>query len=226
MTLYINSPQWFAGVDSVIELLSIIVAFMVCLYSYKVYRLTKQKNYFFFSGAFFLVGVSYIFKIISELVIYSRYVEQKIIGPFIVSRTVLEQVTWVHTYSHTIFRLLLMFAFFILLVVALKVKKKQTLILLTYFMVLVTLVSSYAHFVFHLTHVIMLSMLVFHFYHNYLKRKTRQALFVTLAFLSILISHIVLVFMMYDPNIYAIGEVFQLIGFGILLYAFILVTRK
>jgi hypothetical protein len=49
---------------------------------------------------------------------------------------------------------------------------------------------------------------------------------VTLAFLGMLVSNIVMTFMMYDPNIYAIGEFIQLLGFGLLLYAFILVKKN
>ncbi len=226
MTLYINSPAWFSGIDSAIELLVIVVAFIVAAYGYKVYILSNQKKYKYFAAAFGLIGLSYIFKIISELVIYKKETVMQSIGPFLISRVVIEPVIWVHVSTHTIFRLLNLFAFFVLLVVMLDIKNKQTLILLTYFMILVTVVSVYAHIIFYLTQILLTAMLLLHFYNNYQKHRTRQSLLVTLAFMGMFISNILLTFMMYDPNIYAIGEAFQLAGFSMLLYAFILVKKK
>lgn len=224
--MHIYGPDWFHGIDTTIEILSIAVAFMVSLYAYKIYKLTKQKKYAYFSAAFMLASIAYIFKVISEVVIYSHYVEQHILGPFVISKTVIQPVTWIHNYAHSLFSLLLLFSTFILLMVTLEVKNKHLLVLLTYFMVIITLISDSAPFIFHLTNVLMLSMLVLHYYNNHARIQTKQSLYVTLAFLSMLISHIILIFKEYDPDIYATGLLFQLIGFGTLLYAFILVKRK
>ncbi|MBW2966903.1 hypothetical protein KY362_00295 [Candidatus Woesearchaeota archaeon] len=225
MTLYINSPQWFQGIDATIELLAIVVAFLIAGFGYKIYRITRQKNYQYFSISFLLMGISFIFKIISELVIYSSYIEQKIIGPYIISRTVTEPITWIHTYAHSTFKVLATFAFFILLAVTLKIHDKKVLFLLTYFMAAITLASIVIPFLFHLTHIMILALLVHKYYHNYLENQKKQALMVTLAFLAIFASHIMFLFMLYDPNLYAIGLVMQLAGFILLLYTFILVKK-
>jgi hypothetical protein len=47
-----------------------------------------------------------------------------------------------------------------------------------------------------------------------------------LAFTGMLASNILLMFKMYSPNIYAIAEGFQLLGFLMLLYTLILVRKK
>lgn len=226
MTLYINSPSWFMGIDSIFELLSLIVAFIVAGYSYKAYRLTQQKKYRHFSTAFLLIGISFIFKIISELAIYEKETVLQKLGPLLITRTFLEPMTWIHVYSHTIFRLLSLFAFFILLVVTMDIKDKQTYVLLTYFLLLVTFVSIYAHIIFYITQLLLIAMLTLHHYNNYIKHKRHNALFVTLAFLGLFVSNVVLIFMMYNPLIYAIGEALQLVAFGLLLYAFIMVIKK
>ena len=226
MGLYINSPQWFAGIDSGIESLSLIVALIVSWYSYKVYRLSGEKKYKYFAAAFLLSGIAYIFKIASQVIIYEKEKVLQQIGPFLVARTVLEPVTWLHTYSYAVFSILVLFSMLILLAVAFRIHDKPTLILLTYFMVIITLLTGHAMPVLHLTLALMAAMLVFHFYTNYAKNKACQALFVTLAFLSIFFSHVVMMFMMYNPTIYVASEVLQLVGFCLLLYAFILVRKK
>jgi hypothetical protein len=226
MAIFINSPEWFQGIDSIIELLSLCVAFVIAWYGYKIYKLSSQKKYKYFSIGFLLIGISYIFEALSEIAVYNKYVAQKIVGPFLISRTVIEPITWIHTYSTTIFRLLLLFAFMILVLVTLDIKNKPTIILLTYFILLVTFVSMYAHMLFYITLLFLIGLLLVHYYHNYIKLKTCQSMFVAIAFLTIFVSNFVLTFMMYDPNIYVAGEAFQLTGFGILLYAFILVKRN
>ncbi|MBW2971981.1 hypothetical protein KY359_02995 [Candidatus Woesearchaeota archaeon] len=226
MALYLNSPEWFAGIDSSIEFLSLIVALLVSWYAYKVYRLSGERKYKHFAIAFILAGVAYIFKILSQIIIYEKELVLQRIGPFLVSRTVLEPVTWLHTYSYTIFSLLMLFFMLLLIIVTFRIKDKPTLILLTYFIVVLTLASSRAQGLLHITLALMAALLVFHFYTNYDRHKTRQALFVTLAFLGILFSHIVMIFMVYDPKIYVAGEALQLAGFLSLMYAFILVRKK
>ncbi len=226
MTLYINSPQWFAGIDSGIEFLSLVVALMVSWYGYKIYRLSGERKYKHFASAFLLAGIAYVFKIISQITLYEKELVRQRIGPFLVSRTVLEPVSWLHTYSYVIFGLLILFSLLLLLIVTLRINDRPTLILLTYFMIVVTLASIKAQVLLHITLALMAALLVFHFYTNYAKNKARQALFVTLAFLGILLSHIVMIFMVYDPNIYVAGEALQLTGFLLLMYAFILVRKK
>jgi hypothetical protein len=226
MGVYINSPEWFAGIDSGIESLSLIVALIVSWYSYKVYRLSGEKRYKHFSAAFLLSGIAYLFKIASQLIIYKKVMVLQEIGPFLVSRKVLEPVTWLHTYSYAVFSILMLFSMLILLAVAFRIHDKPTLILLTYFMVIITLLTGHALPVLHLTLALMAVMLVFHFYTNYAKNHACQALYVTLAFLSIFFSHVVMMFMMYNTTIYVVSEVLQLVGFGLLLYAFILVRKK
>jgi hypothetical protein len=226
MALYINSPEWFAGIDSGIEVLSLIVAFAVSWYSYKVYRLSGEKKYKHFAAAFLLSGAAYIFKIASQIIIYEKEKVLQQIGPFLVARTVLEPVTWLHTYSYAIFSILMLFSMLVLLAVAFRIHDKPTLVLMTYFMVVITILAGHAVPILHITLALMAAMLVFHFYNNYSHNKKCQALFVTLAFLSIFLSHSVMIFMMYNPTIYVMSEVLQLAGFGLLLYAFILVRKK
>lgn len=226
MAVYVNSPMWFRGVDSVIEFLSLAVAFVISLYGFKAYKITKQKNYLYFSIAFLLTAVAYVFKIISELVIYSRYVEKRIVGPFVFSRIVVEPVIWIHTYAHIIFQFLLTFALLLLLIVVYKINNKQTTILLLSFAAAATLAGHLVQLVFHFTISAFILLLVCHFYKNYKGKKTTNSLLVMLAFIGMLASNILFMFKMYDSNIYAIAEGFQLLGFLTLLYTLILVRKK
>jgi hypothetical protein len=62
----------FYGIDSLVEFLIIIVAFVISYYSHKVYKIINQKNYKYFSLAFLFLGISFIFKILSNLTIIHK----------------------------------------------------------------------------------------------------------------------------------------------------------
>ena len=70
MACYSQIPFWFYGVDSMFEVFSLVVALLIAFFSYRVYTHTKQRNQFYFSVAFLALGVSYLFKVVSNIMVY------------------------------------------------------------------------------------------------------------------------------------------------------------
>ena len=66
MLKFYFSPEWFHGIDSIFEIVSIIVALLIALYAYKIYKFSKVNKYKFFSWAFLLIAIAYIFKILTN----------------------------------------------------------------------------------------------------------------------------------------------------------------
>ncbi len=58
------SPTWFYGLDSVFELVSLFVSFLIFVYALRLYRFSGEKKYKFFSFSFLSITLAYIFKII------------------------------------------------------------------------------------------------------------------------------------------------------------------
>lgn len=202
----------FYGIDSLIELLIILVACVISLYSHKIYKIIKEHNYRFFSWAFLLIAVSFVFKILSNFTIYQRI---KIEGINFVY-TVLSQPSYIpiiNFVSFTFYKIFYLLGFLILFLLLTKTEKKQNVFLFIYLSILAILFSIYFNFVFHLTIILILIFLTIHFYENHKNHRTTNSLLVFIGFLIILISHIFMVFSDMHSLFYLISEGLMLIAF-------------
>jgi hypothetical protein len=201
----------FYGIDSLIEILIVIVASIISLYSHKIYKIVKEQNYRFFSWAFLLIAISFIFKILSNFTIYQRIKIQGINFVY----TVLSQPNYVPILdfiSFTLYKIFYLLGFLILFLILTKTENKQKVFLFIYLSILAILFSIYFNFVFHITLVLILVFLTIHFYENHKNHRTTNTFLVFIAFLIILISHLVMIFSDMDHLDYMFAEGLLLIA--------------
>src|SRR3989338_10494791 len=77
---YVFSPDWFYGFDSVIELIAVIASILLVYYSYKCFKLDKEKKYLYFSAAFLSLTFGFIAKITGTLAIYMPAITRTPLG--------------------------------------------------------------------------------------------------------------------------------------------------
>src|SRR3989338_6643154 len=77
---YVFSPNWFYGFDSVIESIAVLVSVLLVYYSYKCFKLTKEKKYLYFSTAFLSLTIAFIAKIVGTLAFYRPSITRSAIG--------------------------------------------------------------------------------------------------------------------------------------------------
>ena len=222
MASFVFYPEWFLGIDHVFELISMIVGFLLSFFAYKAYRLTDQRNYKFFSAAFGLIGVSFIFKILSTLVTHRPFVGVvKGVPGVAVAIQALEKVGWAHIGSFLMHQWLMMLAFFILLVMAWRIKNKSIIILFCYLTAISVVLGLYYYHVMPFT----LALLTGFTYNHYRivsnKRKSKNSILVARAFLLLFLAQIILLFVKYRSLFYVAGEAIQLGGFLIFLWLYI-----
>ncbi len=206
----------FYGIDSALDLLIALVAFLIAYQSNKVYKLIREKNYQFFSWAFLSIGIAFIAKIFANLTITHKVVFQQ--ANFIISITrELQEMQLINFFGFILYKIFLLIGFLILFLIVTKTNKKEDVILYSYFAVITVLFSIYFNFVFHLALIIILTALTIHFYNNYKKSNSSRGFKVYLAFLFILISHAVDLFYGLHIFVYLVGEILVFIGFIILL---------
>lgn len=215
----------FYGIDSLIELLIVIVSFVISYYSYHVYKLIKEKNYKFFSFAFFAIGFSFIFKIASNFTIMNRVIVERANFIFVIWSQ-LQYMQMINFLSFTFYKIFHVMGFLILFLIVTRTKKKGEIILFLYLSILAVLLSIYFNFIFHITLMFLLIFLTYHFYENYTRHKNQNTELVFIAFLIILVSHSFFVFSDMNSLFYLIGEGLLLIGFLSLLTNQIIIKRK
>ncbi len=96
-------------------------------------------------------------------------------------------------------------------------------VLLAYFILITTYFSNSAYYLFHTTVLLLLIPIVIHYYKNCKKTKDGPASFILWSFMTLAISQLLFIFG--RVSLYIIAELTQLIGYSLLLIAFIMVLR-
>src|SRR3989339_586586 len=76
----IYSPTWFYGKDIVFDIINVFVLFLIAFFVRKYYKLAENKNYLYLAISFFMVGVSFLFKIMMNFTIYYHILETRDFG--------------------------------------------------------------------------------------------------------------------------------------------------
>lgn len=202
----------FYGIDSLIELLIIAVSLIIFIYSNKIYKIVKDKNYKFFSLAFLAVAISFAFKILSNFTILNR-VQIRGANFIYIVFTQFRYMEIINFISFILYKSFLLLGFLILFLIVTKTEDKEKIFFFVYLSIIAILFSIYFNFVFHITLVFLMLFLTLHFYENYKDHKRVNSLLVFVAFLIILISHIFFIFSDMYSLFYVIGEGLLLIGF-------------
>jgi hypothetical protein len=206
----------FYGIDSIVELLIIIVSLIISYSSYKIYRLIKEDNYKLFSLSFLALAFSFVFKILSNLTIFNQVkIEKANFVIYMVSQW--EYMELVNFMSFNLYKIFNIIGFILLFLIITKTSKKEKFFIFIYLSIIAVLFSIYFNFIFHITIAIILLYLTIHFYENYKDKRSTNSLLVFLAFIMMLISHVFFVFSDIDDIFYLIGEFLLLVSFSNLL---------
>ncbi len=205
----------FYGIDSLIDTLIVIVSFMIFSQSKRIYNLIKDKNFNYFSKAFLLVAIAYIFKVFYNLtwVYHIKIVQANLVQVFYEQ---LEVFQYLHLFSFILYKIFLIGGFLTLFLIFTKEFKKEQIILVSYLALIVIFCSILFNFIFYLTLVLVLFFITTYFYENYKKSKSKNSMLVFISFLIILFSNIVGIFYEFNPFIYLLQEVLLFFGFVIL----------
>ncbi len=116
----------------------------------------------------------------------------------------------------------------IIFLIASKIRLKDKKIIATsfYFVIITTILSMKMFYALYATLAVLLGSIIVYYYKNYKQKKSRSSMFVFLAFVFIFISQFFFIFMLYSKQIYVVGEVIQVVGYLLLLIAFIMVFKK
>jgi len=228
------TPSWFNGWDLIFEAVMLVIALLVAAYSWKIYRMSSENKFKYFSLAFLLISLGFVFKLITHGVLYYSSLQE-------VAYQALKPITTsVLSYSDILYRIgfFLQMVFMMggwLLVFFVSQKSRERLKkfhevtqigLFIYLIVLVSFVSNFKYFVFYLTSAVILGMVVLNYYKNYLNtNKNGNALLVLSSFLLILLGQFFFIFVVWSQELYILGEIALLGGFLLLLYTYKKIKR-
>jgi|SRR3989344_2389357 len=197
-------PRSFWITDAVFEFLANISALLLTYLSFKAYKFTSEKKYGFFGIAFGLISISFIARSIIHLLLY---LEMKKLPIFNI----------VSFYGITIYIILLLTAYLLLLILSLEFSNRKIMLLL-YLLSFFTVFTSVKPInTFNIVAVIILGFITLNFYEIYLIKKKKSSLVVFIAFLLITLSHLSFI-VSNDLLFFLISHLLQTIAFIVLLF--------
>lgn len=223
---FVFSPKWFYGIDSMFEIISVIVTLLIAFLGYKLYKFSKQAKYRYLAACFFTIAVSFMFKILTNISVYYEVLQKRIFGELTIVYLTLEKselLAYIGFFSHRFLFLMGLVGLFYILH---KYKDMKLLMLLAYLMFSTTFWSMRNYLFFHATVILMLVLIVSFYLMRYRERKTKHILALLMVFSSLLLSQLSFIFVALNIHLYVVGEILQLIGFLVLLYYFVMVLRK
>lgn len=219
-------PQWFYKWEAIIDFISVFVLSLIAIFSISYYAINKKnRNYFYLGLSFLLIALSFIFKMLSNLIIYSRVLKTGKVGFITISYEVINSTNF-HFAGLLVYRTLTVLGLYTLYLIH-KRKQPRTNILITLTLLLILVYfSQYNYHLFHIISLIFLSCITFEYYEIYGKNKSFLTKLVVCSYGLIAMSEFLFIFVRIDTLIYIIAELIQLIGYLILLFTFIKVRKN
>lgn len=207
-------PTWFFGFDIAIELLFAFISFLVFLYAFNIYGVSKEKKIRNFGMGFLFIAISYLFLAGGDI-----FILQSITHSFFKATTQeLSLLSLIGIYIHIFFFLL---GLVILIYTILNVKKLEVFSFLLSFSILSVLISFNKIIAFHITSTLLLIFISHHYFEEYWTRKNKKTLFVFLAFILLLISNFDFIFSPAYYQAYIAGHFFELGAYLLILASLI-----
>ncbi|MBI4154028.1 hypothetical protein HY501_01710 [Candidatus Woesearchaeota archaeon] len=213
----VAGPEWFFGMDAVLQLFFGLIAFFIALKGEKIYRQTRDRKYKSFSLSFTFIGLAQFILALSHLALSSGFYDGIVRGINFANLFFL---------AHVFFTLV---GYTLLLTISLKLKSRKLITLLFAFILLFTL-FSYQYFVkFHVVLLLLTLFMALQFYQNYAAKRKFNSGLVFMAFYFIMMSELFFLSSVYFPeffggasfpSFYPLGYFFQLVGYLSLLYMF------
>ncbi len=225
MSVIIYSPSWFFGMDAALQSISVIVAFVLSFAAYKMYKTLKIRSFLYFSLSFFLIAISYIIKIFSDLFVYNRLGEEtRPVGIFLHEFTMIE---FVNIFGNLLHRFILLLGFLILIVVLLEIKDRRIIFLLTYFTFIVSSFSMWSFLLFQTTLTVFAGTVAVYYIFEYIEKRKRIMLNSLFGFSLLFIAQISFMFtFFFERRMFVLGHIFQAIGFIMLFITYMLVFKE
>jgi len=205
-----------------------LVAIVISIYSYRIYKFVQKKRYFWFSVSFAMLAASFLAKILTNVTTYYNIIERYSFGLADMAYNAAQGSETYFIYGFAAYRVLTLLAFLgMYLVMTSKVKSsKSAIALLTYFVFALIYFSKAAALSFHITASVILFFIYMFTFRNCYRTTNAKTVCVSSAFLMILLSQILFIPGISNQLAYVAAEVTQLVGYSSMLAAYVMVRQS
>ncbi len=221
---FVFGPSWFYSIGFGFGIFSFLVTLLIAFYSLKVYNITRDRRYLYFTLAFLSVTASYIIRAAADYVAYTHLIGR--IPNITQALSKVASISLLYSIAYFIHVFLMLAGFMILVAVFMRIDNIRTVSLLFILLLFISFLSQSTFFAFHVSMIIMLLYIVIHLFHNHSRIRRVNSFIVLYSMLALLVSQVFLVLVNLDRIYIVVGNVLQLAGFVLLLLNMVLVFRK
>jgi len=227
----ISSPKWFFGLDGSFELIAAVITLIVAIAAWKIWRMTKERRHGWFSLAFIFLSAGMAARGIADLVIEKVVTCAPALREALPAAPGMTRTAFVFIAGYLSNILFTLVAFIILVCLAFRIRDKAIALLL-FLLVIPTLMISASYFLsYYWLSMILLAFIAFGHYRHC--RETKKGKTVTMAFIFLGLAQVQ--FMLSAVNaltpfvkdiVYVTAHSTQILGFLMILLAFIKTILK
>lgn len=212
-------PQWFAGYNSILEMVFFAVTLLVGAYALKIYRLSDQRQHKLFGLSFLMISASYFIQ--SVLNFLSRYSMSG--GCNMQTMSSMHALNIAGMYAHM---LVFIIGLVTLAYMTLKINDVKSYFLFVAIAIGALIFTSNKLYFFYVISSILLIYISFYYLRNYLQSKKSNALIVFIGFLFLLFAKIHFIFSINHGAFYVAGHLLEFVAYALILINFVSVTKR
>ena len=216
MVKIVPTPEWFIGKDVLIEFFSLIVLVIFTIIAYRYYRLNKNRNILYLGSGFGLIAVAQLATILTKLVLYYDIGPSQQIGQAIITSQLVNSVDFFYYAGFFFYRFLTLLGFYILYRLPRERKSVGDYVIILYFILISAFLSQEIFYLFHLTALFILILIVEKFSIVYRKNRFFNTKILMVAFGLLALSQMIFVLSTIDI-LFVLGNVIELISYTIFL---------
>lgn len=212
----VPTPDWFLGKDVLIETFSFIVLLIFTVLALKYYKLNKNRNIFYLGLGFGLIALAQLATIFTKLVLYYDIGPSQAIGQAIITSQIVSSVDIFYYTGFLFHRFLTLAGLYIIYRLPRERKSIGDYALVIYFILISALLSREFFYLFHLTAIVILVLIVENYYRIYKRNKFINTKILMTAFGILALSQLIFIL----PGIeimFVLGNMVELISYTILL---------
>jgi hypothetical protein len=190
--------------------------------------LTSEKRFLYFSISFISLTLAFVSKVLGNFAIYIPKVKFTVMGDIVRNTFHTLVVDKINALGFLFYIIFMTFGFMMLFLIVsrLQWKDKRVIAMLMYMAFIASWLGVVHYQLFFLTTFVMICLITYSYYKNYLEMKSKNTLTVAIAFGILVISHALFMFSIYAPRIYVLAQIIQMVGFLCLLIPFVLIFIK
>ncbi len=215
VNVYLHGPKWFFGVDASLVAFAALIAICVAFASLRLYRMTKERKYAFFTASFVLLTLGFLSRAVADILL-----EEIFMG------VPANMAGLVFFYGYVLHILLALTAYLLLIIITYKITDKRIIALLFLVLVPSMLLSGSYYLSFYGLSTIFLAFIAAAYYQNYKKVCSAASCLVFISFVLLALAQVQFLLEAIKVTFYVSGHITQAVGFLLILAALIKTLLK